>query len=726
MSDSESGESDISESPEIEIPEPRLIYSPATPKDEENIDDVIEIKSEMVQVEIVETSPTEDFPEGAINLYDPNAFRNYNELPWYEKGILQYFHFPYEEMMQKQQDRMKKIIGQCKYCIGVKQISGSLNVTSNFIKHVRALHPQIYAVFEEERATRFKKPVKKRSSPHTPPLTQQSHVRKQESPLKHQMASTSGNIISYNEFSLTSSKIQIMDDEYESNQEFVEVTSQEQYNNHLLKFIVHGLQPVSIVDQSAFINFTHCLRPDLEPIDQVTVKRNLVIAKKNMLSSIISRLEKTHYVCTTLDLWVFEGNSFLGMTAHWLNEETMQRESAMFCCERFSNPHTLERVVELIRETHAVYGVEGKVIKIFTDNLTNDFKRRKLKKEETPPEVEKKGLTYQNADELLSVCQDQFILPENQLTAAQILKTIACKDAADAANWSPSYQLLYRESMAKCKSIWEYAQNNDKGTEMLKSTLGYSVDRIKNPWNFDFEFIRCLIQRESNLSIICQKFSIPQLTQRHISFLKEYVSVLHPLFQGIDVLMKEKNSTIGYLLPTLSIINKKISSLKVKNCATLQYTLVEALNKRFAEFSESKDYLLASITTPKFKVWWNDIGLQQEDMIELLKSSVAESLDNSLSNSDEDDDFFHNKSNWGGHSDPSFSYLNDQRTDLAMLEDFPHIKALYLRYNCALSTSVPVAKIFTNSILEQTVKGDALSDDLFETLLLLKLNKYEL
>lgn len=163
--------------------------------------------------------------------------------------------------------------------------------------------------------------------------------------------------------------------------------------------------------------------------------------------------------------------------------------------------------------------------------------------------------------------------------------------------------------------------------------------------------------------------------------------------------------------------------LQVKTCATLQYTLVESLNKNFAEYCESKECLLASITTPKFKVWWNDIGLQQEDMIELLRNSVAENLDNSVINSDEDDDFFVNKFHWGGNHDPCYSYLNDQRTDLEMLNDYPQIKALYLRYNCSLSTCVPVTRVFTNSILEQMVRSAYLSDELFETLLLLKLNK---
>lgn len=164
----------------------------------------------------------------------------------------------------------------------------------------------------------------------------------------------------------------------------------------------------------------------------------------------------------------------------------------------------------------------------------------------------------------MSSCQEQYILPESQRTPAQILKQIACKDAASAANWSPSYKLLYKESMTKCKAIWDYARTNDKGAETLKGILGYNIEKIKNNYfNFDFEFIRSLVQRESHLGAICQKFGVALFLQRHIAFMKEYISVLHPLFQGIDVLFKERNATMGYLLPTLGVINKKISALKV-------------------------------------------------------------------------------------------------------------------------------------------------------------------
>uniref|UniRef100_A0A8C1VIK2 HAT C-terminal dimerisation domain-containing protein n=1 Tax=Cyprinus carpio TaxID=7962 RepID=A0A8C1VIK2_CYPCA len=75
-------------------------------------------------------------------------------------------------------------------------------------------------------------------------------------------------------------------------------------------------------------------------------------------SNLINHLTSTHanttlvaaeleYILTTADIWTAHNKSYLGVTAHWLNPNNMERETAALACRRFKGrcaSHTLNLI----------------------------------------------------------------------------------------------------------------------------------------------------------------------------------------------------------------------------------------------------------------------------------------------------------------------------------------------------------------------------------------------
>jgi len=86
------------------------------------------------------------------------------------------------------------------------------------------------------------------------------------------------------------------------------------------------------------------------------------------------------------------------------------------------------------------------------------------------------------------------------------------------------------------------------------------------------------------------------------------------------------------------------------------------------------------------------------------------------------DDFFIFNDVPSNMSQEHMSYLNDKDRDIAMLDRHPHIKQLYVRYNTALPSSAPVEWLFSSGSIILSKLRNRLGDNLYEKLLLLKVN----
>uniref|UniRef100_UPI003AAFB1AC cocaine esterase-like n=1 Tax=Centroberyx gerrardi TaxID=166262 RepID=UPI003AAFB1AC len=88
----------------------------------------------------------------------------------------------------------------------------------------------------------------------------------------------------------------------------------------------------------------------------------------------MSHLSGVSYVATTTDCWTAHQRSYIGVTCHWIDEETFERRSAALACQRLRGSHTFDVLAGALDDNHCQYRIRGKVVRTTTDSGSNFIK----------------------------------------------------------------------------------------------------------------------------------------------------------------------------------------------------------------------------------------------------------------------------------------------------------------------------------------------------------------
>lgn len=203
---------------------------------------------------------------------------------------------------------------------------------------------------------------------------------------------------------------------------------------------------------------------------------------------------------------------------------------------------------------------------------------------------------------------------------------------------------------------------------------------------------------------------------------------------------------LGYLLPTITQLRFKydeMSNSSMSFCKPLAISISIGIAKRFKNQLKDPFLIISSVSHPLFKTAWiqdNEIKntaltLFKNIAIQVYEKSLKISLP-SLNNSEGDsangsDDKEVNFFPWSFNSQQNKSiekelnlFLNENpEKDLLVLNNLPTIKKIFLKYNTPLPCSSPIEKQFNIGGSLFTKRMAHISDDNFEKVMLLKLNK---
>ena len=316
----------------------------------------------------------------------------------------------------------------------------------------------------------------------------------------------------------------------------------------------------------------------------------------------------------------------------------------------------------------------------------------------------------------------------------------------DATNGLKHVSRIHNSVMSKCSAFWN-SSRRPKSSEIIQENLGNSV---KTPcatrWNSLYDSIEQLMENKHNLNEIFKKLNISPLKENETTFLEDYLTVLKPVAMALDRLQGQNTCMYGELAPTLLAIKGKLNAIQFQEsslCKGLLTAVTCGLESRFSKILNAEDQsaVLATVSHPFFKMRWlkDTFSTKEEEILALFKRAAKEaaskscSLEVEMASSSEQlksepdlfEDFFELKDNKELSEDNALeleilNYLRDPNTDLSMLNLYPNIKRVFIKYNAILPSSAPVERLFSFANLIRTPRRRALSDKLFEKLLFLK------
>ncbi|CAM4542482.1 unnamed protein product [Leuciscus chuanchicus] len=421
-------------------------------------------------------------------------------------------------------------------------------------------------------------------------------------------------------------------------------------------YIVEDMLPISTVDSESFRRI----------IEKIPTKHGVKLPQRKSFAGYLEReydimdanlkaaLGDVDFVSTTADIWTVNNKSFMGVTVHWINS-TLQHNKATLACKRIRGRHTYDVIGAEIEEIHSSYGLHGKVVATVTDNASNFTKAFRVCQ---PCNLESESENEEEGED------------DEEPTFTDVIEALSTASAS-------------RSTLA-----------SEQVEEVSRRKLMVSTS---TRWISLYEAISRIITIPMNELIpLCVKLGIKCLNEREYLFLQEYCTVMKPLTVALVILQGDE-CTYGALLPTLTSLMSKTLALKDDlSRMTASLPDVIAIKICFDAILDSQEGLLAAATCPKFKLRW----LRDERRREHLKLPMPNV--SQLAASPAEMDFF----DFENQPTESFSAENEVTDylrsgyELEILNQFPNLKKMYMKYNTPTPSSAPVEQLFSLGGLE--------------------------
>lgn len=527
-----------------------------------------------------------------------------------------------------------------------------------------------------------------------------------------------------------------------------EGVTQHKLNDLLLKFIVSNTQPLSVVDKPSFVNLVRLGLPkDLKVMSSKSLKIQIEKLYLSMVDNITNTLSSVLYVSTTADCWTKGKKSYIGVTCHWINSKSFKRESVSLECCRLQGRHTYDVIAKALYKIYTTYKIQNKIVSTTTDNgsnfvkVFNTYSNTNNSDSDNDPDSDDENENVDLFDILGSTSaleqeSDTFIqLPPHYRCASHTLDLIAKSDVDKMINTNTNFKKFYRKMLGKCTSIWSKQNMSPLAAEKIHDTLGvYFKTPNKTRWNCMYDALlqlKNILNAQNGLDKINRVLDyceIQRFTLQEIQLMNEYCDVMSHLADTLDFLQGEESMYMGFLLPSLYSLEKKLKVIdneKLIYCAPLLKTIIESIKKRFEPIWKINESILASCLIPRFKLIWldkYDQCLAEKNLKALFYCKENDENDTSDTSNKEFDKAQHffclplNNQSKSSSADELKMYLKSPLNEITMLLSYPEVMKVFLEYNTPVPSSAPVERLFSTGSNVMTVKRYRLGDELFEKL----------
>ncbi|GBP65008.1 hypothetical protein EVAR_50692_1 [Eumeta japonica] len=277
--------------------------------------------------------------------------------------------------------------------------------------------------------------------------------------------------------------------------------------------------------------------------------------------------------------------------------------------------------------------------------------------------------------------------------------------------------------MAKCRAVWNLCAGSPKACEIYLEITGKSpTSPCPTRWNSYYDCITDILKVQETINEVLRKLGLAVLKEIEIQFLIEYINTSKPISEAIRSLEGDKETFYGCLQPELYRMHKMLDLLKQENpvyCGGLIDIIKENIQNRFEKYNlhdtRAKDSILAAVSYPFFKLKWVPRA-EKEYVKELFIAELrrfkqedfksAHPQTSTLKKKQKSESYYmfndsdsSTTSTDGNNSTctdlETLQYLRDEDTSLNILNTYPTIKKVFLRYNTCLPSSAPVERLFS-------------------------------
>jgi len=533
--------------------------------------------------------------------------------------------------------------------------------------------------------------------------------------------------------------------------------SQSEFEHQLVLMLAEDMQPLAMVERGGFQKFCKLLLPQYTLPSRRTLGRRLSNIYEVEKEKLIAELAKARWVSTTADIWSAHKRSFMGVTIHYVQSETLEMESSFLVCRRFKGAHTEKAIAKILYSIFSEFNIVSKIQNVVTDNAANFTKAFSLF-QTTTDELDEGDNAAAGAEELIHVNvaellqqinndqddneSDELItLPPHKNCSNHSLNLVASSDALSARG-DKSYQRSYDRAMAKVQALSNAVSRSPKMNDTVQEITGKTfLKPTCTRWCSEYYSVARVVEIGFDKVVECQRAlgQIP-ISQADITFLTAFVSVMKPVVNAMKLLEGEKKCYVGHLIPTIMGLEKKLATCSDPIVMPLVNALLKGLNERFGELINSREYKIATMLHPKFKLAFlpDNERLEHRQLLVSyvlpfnssittsgsMSAASTSSADETTSGNDDDDlyGFIRNmdSTSEGSVHDQVTGYLSSKSDEVSSLLAFPIVAEAFKKSNSTLPSSAAVERLFSAAAQVLTSRRCKLADETLDHLLFLR------
>ncbi|EDW02868.1 GH10806 [Drosophila grimshawi] len=552
------------------------------------------------------------------------------------------------------------------------------------------------------------------------------------------------------------------------NTETLEVHETESFDHRVMSYIIDSAAPLSTVEEHSFRNMFK--GTNLRVMSRSKLELRLDARFGQMCESIKNVIATHKYVCTSADIWSHRHCSYFAYTCHWLDQK-YQRKSTALACRRFTGDYA--QIVEMMSSINTEYDLNNlKIVATVTHNGSNFAKVfREFGIQNDNSYDDESDCCHADVDAASKVLAYNT-LPNHIQCASHTLNLLASSDFVQLLGEDKALRERHSKVFAKCSALWRKC-NCPKSAEIIQTVLsgGALIAPISSRWNSIYDGICYILSHKEKLAELCSKLALHNscFSAGDIQYLEEYRTLMAPIASTIEFLQMETNLYYGCLIPALTSLCVKLKRISdssdLIDLRNVALELQLRLKQRFAKYvrlaEDANSAIIASVLCPTVKMRWFNalakVSPHERSADDIHKMIIAEAVRHAKAtennyqvcqesaHSKEKDDFYEFdeiddacETSDLDMSQPSplppttklvddveaqfHSYLRDSGKFFEVLDKYPLLHDLAIKYNTPLASSAPVERVLSLVNVNRYARRSDLSDYSVEKLVLLKAN----